>query len=51
MKKLADCSGHFGHIELALPVFHIGYLNQTIDLLKCVCKVIFINENRNVAEF
>jgi DNA-directed RNA polymerase III subunit RPC1 len=23
-KPLADCIGHFGHIKLALPVFHVG---------------------------
>ena len=22
------CPGHFGHVELAEPVFHIGYLNH-----------------------
>ena len=29
--------GYFGHIELALPVFHIQYLKYTIQTLKCVC--------------
>ena len=24
-KQVADCVGHFGHMKLALPVFHIGY--------------------------
>lgn len=23
-ESMADCPGHFGHIELAVPVFHIG---------------------------
>jgi DNA-directed RNA polymerase III subunit RPC1 len=23
-KKLEDCVGHFGHIQLELPVFHTG---------------------------
>jgi DNA-directed RNA polymerase II subunit RPB1 len=23
-ESMADCPGHFGHIELARPVFHIG---------------------------
>jgi DNA-directed RNA polymerase III subunit RPC1 len=36
--KLADCAGHFGYIRLALPVFHIGYLKHTLNLLQCICK-------------
>lgn len=23
--NLASCHGHFGHIRLALPVYHVGY--------------------------
>lgn len=23
-ESMTDCPGHFGHIELAMPVFHIG---------------------------
>lgn len=37
-KKLADCAGHFGYMKLELPVFHIGFLRPTIDLLQCICK-------------
>ena len=32
-----QCPGYFGHIELALPVFHIQYLKYTIQTLKSVC--------------
>lgn len=32
-----DCEGHFGHTELAEPVFHYGFLNHLINLLKCIC--------------
>jgi DNA-directed RNA polymerase II subunit RPB1 len=32
-----NCPGYFGHIELAMPVFHIHFLKYTIDCLKCVC--------------
>jgi len=31
------CPGHFGHIELALPVFYFQYMNMVIRLLRCVC--------------
>lgn len=36
--RLAECVGHFGHIELALPVFHIGYIASTLLVLQCICK-------------
>lgn len=32
------CPGHFGSIELVLPVYNIGYLPRTIQVLKCICK-------------
>lgn len=31
------CPGHFGHITLAEPVFHIGYLNYVKKILGMVC--------------
>ena len=33
------CNGHFGHIRLALPAFHIGYLKLTMNILQNICKV------------
>lgn len=33
----ADCPGHFGYIELARPVFHVGFLNKTLQIMRCVC--------------
>ena len=38
-RKLKDCNGHFGYVKLALPVFHVGYLKKTIEILQCICKV------------
>lgn len=35
---LNECNGHFGHIKLALPAFHVGYLKHIIDVLNCICK-------------
>ena len=32
-----DCPGHFGHIELARPVYHVGYIDEVVKLLRCVC--------------
>jgi DNA-directed RNA polymerase III subunit RPC1 len=37
-KQLADCIGHFGHIDLELPVFHIGYIKEVQRVLQATCK-------------
>ncbi|KAK3708848.1 hypothetical protein QZH41_016279 [Actinostola sp. cb2023] len=37
-KGLADCVGHYGYIDLELPVFHVGHFRSTIVILQCVCK-------------
>lgn len=34
----ADCIGHFGHMNLCLPVYHIGFFKHLINVLKCICK-------------
>tara|TARA_B100001094_G_scaffold263748_2_gene265473 strand:- start:3946 stop:7887 length:3942 start_codon:yes stop_codon:yes gene_type:complete len=31
------CPGHFGHIELAEPVFHILFIKQLVKVLQCIC--------------
>ncbi|OBT87197.1 hypothetical protein VE02_04737 [Pseudogymnoascus sp. 03VT05] len=35
---LNNCNGHFGHVRLALPAFHIGYLKLVIAILQEICK-------------
>ncbi|CAM9817787.1 unnamed protein product [Ectocarpus sp. 12 AP-2014] len=38
-KPLVDCAGHYGHIKLELPVFHIGYFKHTLTMLQvCAAK-------------
>lgn len=32
-----NCPGHFGHIELAEPVYHFNYLEKLKNVLKCIC--------------
>jgi DNA-directed RNA polymerase II subunit RPB1 len=32
-----DCPGHFGHIELARPIYHYQYINYVLKILKCTC--------------
>ncbi len=29
---------HAGYIHLALPVFHIGYYKDVLQVLQCICK-------------
>jgi DNA-directed RNA polymerase II subunit RPB1 len=35
--KINSCPGHFGHIKLAKPVYHLGYLKQILRVLRSVC--------------
>lgn len=35
---LARCPGHFGHLELARPVIHIGFVKHIYDLLRATCR-------------
>ena len=30
---LKECSGHFGHVKLVLPVFHYGYFKKIMEVL------------------
>ncbi|ONH68651.1 DNA-directed RNA polymerase II subunit RPB1 [Cyberlindnera fabianii] len=36
-ESMNECPGHFGHIELAKPVFHIGFINKIKKVCECVC--------------
>jgi len=36
--RVDDCPGHFGHIELARPVIHVGFSTQIHKILKAVCR-------------
>ena len=33
----SDCPGHFGHVELAKPMYNIGFIKTTLSILRCVC--------------
>lgn len=49
-----DCVGHFGHIELAEPVYNIGYINHIIKILGCIClrcsRVLVYKNEAEIAE-
>lgn len=34
---MSECPGHFGHIELARPIFHPGFMKTVKKILECVC--------------
>lgn len=35
---MADCVGHFGHVKLSVPAFHVGYFKHIIACLQDICK-------------
>jgi len=36
-KSYLDCPGHFGHITLAQPCFHFGFVHFVKGVLSCIC--------------
>ncbi|VDN04831.1 unnamed protein product [Thelazia callipaeda] len=51
-QNLVDCVGHFGYIDLAKPVFHVGFFRLTIQMLQCICKfcsAMLINDEQKKA--
>ena len=36
--KSSECPGHFGHIELARPVIHVGFIKDIKQLLESTCR-------------
>ncbi|CUI14455.1 DNA-directed RNA polymase III large subunit, putative [Bodo saltans] len=36
--KSIDCVGHSGHVDLALPVFHLGYFTTVLRICRTICK-------------
>ncbi|ORY35600.1 putative DNA-directed RNA polymerase II largest subunit [Naematelia encephala] len=37
LEGMAECPGHFGHIELARPVFHGGFMVKVKKIVECIC--------------
>ncbi|MHB8605320.1 MAG: DNA-directed RNA polymerase subunit A' [Thermoplasmatota archaeon] len=37
-RTVGDCPGHFGHIDLAMPVVHVGYTKIIKNLLRASCR-------------
>lgn len=37
-QKMGRCNGHFGHIVLSHPVYHVNFTRQVIQWLKSICR-------------
>ncbi|KAJ2615145.1 DNA-directed RNA polymerase III subunit C1 (rpo31) [Coemansia sp. RSA 1365] len=37
-QNMSDCVGHWGYIDLCVPVFHFGYFKITQTILQNICK-------------
>jgi DNA-directed RNA polymerase II subunit RPB1 len=51
LQTYVNCPGHFGHIELAKPVFYVQFISQIIQVLKCVCircSKLLVNKNHPI---
>lgn len=36
--KVDECPGHFGHIDLAMPVIHVGFIKDIKTMLESTCR-------------
>lgn len=49
--RVDQCSGHFGHIELSMPVIHVGYVKDIKKLLRSSCsecgRILISDEERD----
>ncbi|AYU82370.1 DNA-directed RNA polymerase III largest subunit, putative [Leishmania donovani] len=37
-QRSIECTGHAGHIDLEVPVFHLGYFSAVIRVCRTICK-------------
>ena len=37
-KKTGVCNGHWGHIELTVPIYHVNFYRQVVQWLKGTCR-------------
>jgi DNA-directed RNA polymerase subunit A' len=51
-QKVGDCPGHFGHIDLAMPVIHVGFVRTIRDILRATDratgKILLTDRSREV---
>ena len=34
---VGECPGHFGHIDLTEPVYHVCFIGKVLKILRCIC--------------
>ncbi|KAI1259931.1 DNA-directed RNA polymerase II subunit RPB1 [Xylariaceae sp. FL1019] len=52
LENMGECPGHFGHIELAKPVYHPGFIKKVKKILEIVCtNCSKVKEDRENPEF
>ncbi|KAF2972179.1 hypothetical protein GQX73_g1389 [Xylaria multiplex] len=52
LENMSECPGHFGHIELAKPVYHPGFIKKVKKILEIVCtNCSKVKADRDDAEF
>jgi DNA-directed RNA polymerase II subunit RPB1 len=39
--NMVDCTGHWGHMDLAAAVYHISYMSYIVKTLRCICPVCY----------
>ena len=47
------CPGHFGHIELARPVYNYHFIDIVVKILKCICfrcSKLLIDKNKTIID-
>ena len=37
MANMAECPGHLGHLQLAKPMYHVGFMKTVLSIMRCVC--------------
>jgi DNA-directed RNA polymerase II subunit RPB1 len=40
-ETIVNCPGHFGHIELNVPIYHIHFIKYVKKILECICHKCF----------
>lgn len=35
--NMTTCPGHFGHINLTKPVFHVCFMTKIVKIMRCIC--------------
>ncbi len=36
--RVDKCPGHFGHIDLSMPIIHVGYAKTVWRIMQCTCR-------------